>query len=67
MAGLALDHQECYSADCKVWNLEQSWVVSVVAGLMGCWVQGHRWSWVEDADCLALEAGDHSADLWGMN
>lgn len=39
----------------------------VVAGLMGCWVQGHRWSWVVDADCLELEAGDHSADLWGMN
>lgn len=68
MAGLTLDLQEHCSAGCRALNLEQSLVALVVAGWMGCWGQGHQWSWVEDADWLVpVEAGDRYGGQWGMS
>lgn len=59
MAGLALDLQKRCSADCRMLTLERSLVALVVAGWMECWSRDRQWSWVEDADWLALvEAGD---------
>lgn len=68
MAGLALDLQEHCSAGCRPLNLERSLVALVVAGWMGCWGQGHQWSWVEDADWLVpVEAGDRYGGQWGTS
>lgn len=54
-----MDLQECCSAGCRMLTLEQSLVALVVAGWMEYWSRDRQWSWVEDADWLALvEAGD---------